>query len=79
MAKYPIVFQKGNIVLKRSIDVPQMEILFIVSSMMQVRKTKKKTGEIMFVFPNLEINSMATVKKLPLWIMRKFQPEKNWF
>jgi hypothetical protein len=78
MAKYPVMFQKGNDVLKRSITIESMELLFIMSNTMIVKKTKRKSGEIKFSFIHEDILSVATVKKVPIWVMKRFKPETEW-
>lgn len=78
MAKYPILFQKGNELLKRSVSVEQMETLYIVSDRIIVAQTARKTGRITFVFKTGELVSSVVVKTLPLWVLKRFKPQKDW-
>lgn len=78
MAKYPVLFQKGNNVLKRSVTIESMELLFIMSNSMIVKKTKRKFGEIRFSFIHEDLLSVAIVKKVPLWVMKRFKPKTEW-
>lgn len=77
MAKYPVIFQKGNAVIKRSIDIDAMTLLFILCKKTVINKNKKKTCEVVFHHDVGEFVCAITVKKVPLWVMKRFQPGKT--
>lgn len=78
MAKYPVLFTKGDELLKRSIDISVMDLFFILSDFVKVYRTKRKTGNIVFAFRKKDFISAIFVKNVPLWLLRRFQKEDKW-
>jgi len=78
MAKYPVQFQKGDDLLKRSVTLEAMELLFITCSKMTVRRLKRKTCKITFAFVNDNLLSVATVYDVPHWVAKRFRKEEQW-
>lgn len=71
MKKFPVFIQRGNRVVKRSLTIAQMEILYILSDTSTIDK-HRKFFNVVFSYNKPEINTTVTVKRLPLSYIPKF-------
>ncbi len=79
--KYKVFFSKfknGQTSYERSLSMESLELLLILCSNVEVTQMKKSSGNILFTFPSGELNTCVSVRNLPLWILKKFVPEKEW-
>lgn len=81
MRKFKIYFTKfrnGQTSYERSVSLEGLELLLIVCSNISVTQNKRTSGNILFTFPSGEFNTSAAARNIPLWILKKFAPEKEW-
>lgn len=67
-SKYPVLFQRGNVLVKRSVTVPEIELLYILCDQVKLRNEKKGFADLIYVFPGDEIKKVLTIKNVPRWI-----------
>lgn len=76
--KFAVFFIKKNETLKRSISFESIELLHILATKTHVQKNKRKFCDVVFSFPDGEYQKAITVKKLPLYLAMRIQPQNQW-
>jgi hypothetical protein len=64
MKRFPVFIQRGNKVVKRSMTISQIEVLYILSDTSVIEKHRKYFNAT-FVYLKPEMNSQVKVKRLP--------------
>ena len=81
MAKFKVTFsksRKGQTSFERSFSLEGLELLFCLCQDFSIISRKRKSAVIIFSFPDGAFKKAITAKNIPLWIAKKFAPEKEW-
>ena len=76
--KYAVLFIRRNETLKRSLSWSQVEVLHIICSSVRITQNKRKYCDITFALPDDEFKKAVLIKKIPLWLAARIEPEHLW-
>lgn len=81
MAKYKIQFikdRKGQSYFERSLTLESLQLLLILSDKVEAKQDHRNSGSITFHFHKLEMTCYAKAVRVPLSVMSKIIPQKEW-
>lgn len=81
MAKYKIQFikdRKGQTYFERSLTLESLQLLLILSDKVEAKQDHRASGSVTFHFHKAEMTCYAKAVRVPLSVMSKIIPQKEW-